>query len=76
VQNSSSTALLSLTRSQHLDHATEPVDLATLAEDALDAQAGLGLGLAIVQSVADAHHAQLTLTARPTGGLDTVELPT
>jgi two-component system sensor histidine kinase VanS len=39
-------------------------------------QAGVGLGLAIVKSITQAHHATLTLTARPTGGLRvTVRLP-
>jgi two-component system, OmpR family, sensor histidine kinase VanS len=38
--------------------------------------AGVGLGLAIVQSIAQAHEGTLTLTPRPDGGLRaTVELP-
>jgi signal transduction histidine kinase len=38
---------------------------------------GVGLGLSIVQSVADAHGGQLSVAARPDGGLDvTVLLPT
>jgi two-component system, OmpR family, sensor histidine kinase VanS len=38
--------------------------------------AGVGLGLAIVNSVAQAHHGSLTLTPRPAGGLRvTVQLP-
>nr|WP_275585682.1 HAMP domain-containing sensor histidine kinase [Geodermatophilus sabuli] len=38
--------------------------------------AGVGLGLAIVQSIAGAHDGSLTLTARPAGGLRvTVQLP-
>jgi two-component system sensor histidine kinase VanS len=37
---------------------------------------GLGLGLAIVKSITHAHHGNLTLTPRPTGGLCVrVELP-
>jgi signal transduction histidine kinase len=31
---------------------------------------GLGLGLAIVRAIADAHGASLTATARPGGGLE------
>jgi two-component system sensor histidine kinase VanS len=39
-------------------------------------QAGAGLGLAIVRSIAQAHDGTLTLTARPAGGLRvTVQLP-
>ncbi|MEV5610703.1 HAMP domain-containing sensor histidine kinase [Streptomyces sp. NPDC052225] len=39
-------------------------------------QAGVGLGLAIVERIAHAHDGTLALTARPTGGLRvTVELP-
>ncbi|HET9421079.1 MAG TPA: HAMP domain-containing sensor histidine kinase [Nocardioides sp.] len=39
-------------------------------------QAGVGLGLAIVQSIAQAHDGTLTLAARPGGGLCvTVQLP-
>jgi two-component system sensor histidine kinase VanS len=39
--------------------------------------AGVGLGLAIVSSITQAHHGTLTLTARPDGGLRvTVQLPT
>jgi signal transduction histidine kinase len=38
-------SLLALTRSEHLDHAREPVDLAILVEDALDARrAGISAG--------------------------------
>ncbi|MFG3319447.1 HAMP domain-containing sensor histidine kinase [Streptomyces sp. NPDC048171] len=38
--------------------------------------AGVGLGLAIVSTIAQAHDGTLTLTPRPTGGLSvTVELP-
>lgn len=38
--------------------------------------AGVGLGLAIVQSIANAHHGVLTVTPRPGGGLRvTVQLP-
>jgi signal transduction histidine kinase len=38
-------SLLALTRSEHLDHAREPVDLAILVEDALDAwRAGINAG--------------------------------
>ncbi|MFI6874075.1 sensor histidine kinase [Streptomyces sp. NPDC050400] len=38
--------------------------------------AGVGLGLAIVQTIAQAHHGTLTLAPRPAGGLRvTVELP-
>src|SRR5204863_9714040 len=38
--------------------------------------AGVGLGLAIVQSITQAHDGTLTLTARPDGGLRvTVQLP-
>jgi two-component system sensor histidine kinase VanS len=38
--------------------------------------AGVGLGLAIVSSIAQAHHGALTLTPRPAGGLCvTVQLP-
>jgi two-component system sensor histidine kinase VanS len=38
---------------------------------------GVGLGLAIVNSITHAHHGTLTLTPRPTGGLRvTVRLPT
>ncbi len=33
-------------------------------------QGGHGLGLALVQSIARAHQAELTLTARPEGGID------
>ena len=41
-----------------------------------DGHAGVGLGLAIVQSIAQAHDGTLTLTPRPTGGLRvTVQLP-
>ena len=37
---------------------------------------GFGLGLALVQSIATAHHGSVTATAIPTGGLDvTVHLP-
>ncbi len=37
---------------------------------------GFGLGLSIVQSIAQAHHGTATLTAPPTGGLEvTVQLP-
>jgi two-component system, OmpR family, sensor histidine kinase VanS len=39
--------------------------------------AGVGLGLAIVNSIAQAHDGTLTLTPRPAGGLNvTVQLPT
>jgi two-component system sensor histidine kinase VanS len=38
--------------------------------------AGVGLGLAIVQSITQAHDGTLTLTPRPGGGLcATVQLP-
>ena len=41
-----------------------------------DEQAGVGLGLAIVRSIAQAHDGTLTLVARPEGGLRvTVRLP-
>jgi two-component system, OmpR family, sensor histidine kinase VanS len=41
-----------------------------------DGHAGVGLGLAIVNSIAQAHDGTLTLTPRPTGGLCvTVQLP-
>ncbi|HEX2313504.1 MAG TPA: HAMP domain-containing sensor histidine kinase [Thermomonospora sp.] len=41
-----------------------------------DEHAGIGLGLAIVNSVVRAHHGTLDLTPRPTGGLlVTVQLP-
>jgi len=37
---------------------------------------GVGLGLSIVDAIVNAHHGQLYLTARPTGGLDVqVRLP-
>ena len=37
---------------------------------------GFGLGLALVQSIATAHHGSVTATAIPTGGLDvSVHLP-
>jgi two-component system sensor histidine kinase VanS len=39
--------------------------------------AGVGLGLAIVQSITQAHHGTLTLSPRAAGGLRvTVQLPT
>jgi signal transduction histidine kinase len=49
-------SLLALTRSQHLDHRREPVDLATLAEDALDARAAAiaERGLTVSTQLADA----------------------
>jgi two-component system sensor histidine kinase VanS len=38
--------------------------------------AGVGLGLAIVNSITKAHHGTLTLSSRPAGGLRvTVQLP-
>jgi signal transduction histidine kinase len=41
-----------------------------------DSREGLGLGLSIVQAIADAHDAQLTTTPRPEGGLTvTVRFP-
>jgi signal transduction histidine kinase len=41
-----------------------------------DGREGLGLGLSIVQAIADAHDAQLTTTPRPEGGLTvTVRFP-
>jgi two-component system, OmpR family, sensor histidine kinase VanS len=41
-----------------------------------DGHAGVGLGLAIVRSIVQAHDGALTLTARPAGGLRvTVQLP-
>ena len=60
-----------------------PQSVATLAEPFLRGterirgdHAGVGLGLAIVQSITQAHDGSVTLTPRPTGGLcATVELP-
>ncbi|MFD3483529.1 sensor histidine kinase [Streptomyces sp. NPDC058665] len=54
---------------------TEPFQRAT-ERARTDEHAGVGLGLAIVHSIARAHTATLTLTPRPTGGLTvTVRLP-
>jgi signal transduction histidine kinase len=36
---------------------------------AASGERGLGLGLSIVRAVAEAHHAQVSATARPDGGL-------
>jgi signal transduction histidine kinase len=40
-------------------------------------RAGAGLGLSIVRAIAAAHRGQLSIVARPAGGLDiTVQFPT
>jgi two-component system, OmpR family, sensor histidine kinase VanS len=68
---------------ENTGEALEPRTLPTLVEPFLRGterihsdHAGVGLGLAIVQSITRAHDGVLTLTARPGGGLcATVELP-
>ncbi|TMR02251.1 HAMP domain-containing histidine kinase [Actinomadura soli] len=55
---------------------TEPFQRGT-QRTRTDQHAGVGLGLAIVNSVVRAHHGALDLTPRPTGGLIvTIHLPT
>jgi signal transduction histidine kinase len=41
-----------------------------LSTDRTNHHAGLGVGLSIVQAIAEAHHATITSHARPQGGLD------